>query len=74
MVMIAESRSRSISLSRYWNHIGSGLVSIFDLLLDWQDRATMRANLKSMNNRMLKDVGLSAADVNRETEKPFWRP
>ena len=73
MAMITESRSRSISLGRYWTSIESGIVSIFDLLMDWQERASMRGNLKSLDHRMLKDIGLSSSDVNRETEKPFWR-
>ena len=45
-----------------------------DQLLDWQDRATQRRHLASLEGHILKDLGLSRADVARETDKPFWRP
>ena len=40
----------------------------------WQERARMRRGLAAMDDRLLRDIGLSRADVHRETEKPFWLP
>ena len=42
-------------------------------LLLWQDRARQRAHLASLDDRMLRDIGLSRADVTGEASKPFWR-
>ncbi|HEX9462577.1 MAG TPA: DUF1127 domain-containing protein [Alphaproteobacteria bacterium] len=42
-------------------------------LLDWRWRATQRDVLRTLDDRMLKDVGLSRADLERELQKPFWR-
>ena len=44
-----------------------------DQLLVWQDRARQRHQLAALENDLLKDLGLSRADVARETDKPFWR-
>ena len=45
-----------------------------DQLLEWQDRARQRHQLAALEGHILKDLGLSRADVARETDKPFWRP
>jgi uncharacterized protein YjiS (DUF1127 family) len=44
-----------------------------DLLLIWHERARQRRQLTSLNDRMLRDLGLTRADVMAETSKPFWR-
>jgi uncharacterized protein YjiS (DUF1127 family) len=46
---------------------------IFDLLLTWHERARQRRHLRSLDDHMLRDIGLSRADVEGEAEKPFWR-
>lgn len=48
-------------------------VSTADLLLTWQERATQRQALASLDERMLSDIGLARADAWREAAKPFWR-
>ncbi|HSR72010.1 MAG TPA: DUF1127 domain-containing protein [Kiloniellales bacterium] len=42
-------------------------------LLDWQERASQRTQLASLDDHLLKDIGLSRADVERESALPFWR-
>lgn len=44
-----------------------------DLLLVWHERARQRRQLSSLNDRMLRDLGLTRADVMAESSKPFWR-
>jgi uncharacterized protein YjiS (DUF1127 family) len=44
-----------------------------DLLLVWHERARQRRHLRSLNDRMLRDIGLTRADVLAESSKPFWR-
>jgi uncharacterized protein YjiS (DUF1127 family) len=39
----------------------------------WRQRARERRQLSSLDGYLLKDIGLSAADVWQETHKPFWR-
>ncbi len=43
-----------------------------DLLLTWQERAQQRHQLETLNDHMLRDIGLTRADVMAETTKPFW--
>jgi uncharacterized protein YjiS (DUF1127 family) len=45
-----------------------------DQLLEWQDRARQRRQLAALEGHILKDLGLSRADVARESGKPFWHP
>ena len=40
----------------------------------WEERASSRHRLGQIDDWMLKDVGLTRADVAREMGKPFWRP
>lgn len=39
----------------------------------WQSRARGRHQLSRLDDRMLRDIGLSRADVQCEVDKPFWR-
>jgi uncharacterized protein YjiS (DUF1127 family) len=42
-------------------------------LIGWAERARQRRALLSLDDWMLKDIGLSRADVMREYDKPVWR-
>ena len=46
---------------------------VVETLLIWQQRAKDRHLLATMDDRMIGDVGLSRADIDREISKPFWR-
>ena len=52
----------------------AGVQRAIDLLLIWQQRARDRRQLEALNDRMLRDIGLTRADVFAEASKPFWRP
>jgi uncharacterized protein YjiS (DUF1127 family) len=43
-----------------------------DLILTWQERARQRRELALLNDYMLRDIGLSRADVLAEATKRFW--
>lgn len=47
-------------------------VRMADFLLLWQSRAAERSQLAAMDDRLLRDVGLTRSDVERERSKPFW--
>lgn len=49
------------------------LISLFDRLGEWQDRAATRRRLMAFDDRMLRDIGLDRGLVAAESEKPFWR-
>ncbi len=50
---------------------GGGIAS---LLRAWIERSRMRRDLSRMDDRALRDIGVSREDLYREVEKPFWRP
>ncbi|MFZ5792325.1 MAG: DUF1127 domain-containing protein [Pseudomonadota bacterium] len=50
------------------------LVLAGDVLIGWQQRAQERSHLLMLDDRMLRDIGLTRADVEHEANKPFWRP
>ncbi len=52
---------------------GQWLVRSVDAVLDWQEQARQRNQLSELDDHMLHDIGLSRADVEFETNKPFWR-
>ena len=39
----------------------------------WQERARMRRGLAAMDDRLLRDIGMTRAEAHREYDKPFWR-
>lgn len=49
------------------------LVGVWETLEVWQQRGRERTALLSIDDRGLRDVGLTRSDVLRECRKPFWR-
>lgn len=62
--MIAQAHPRRAESSR--------LVDALDLILLWIDRTKQRAQLAELERASLNDLGLSRADVDRESRKRFW--
>jgi uncharacterized protein YjiS (DUF1127 family) len=42
-------------------------------LLRWHELARQRRTLRTLDDRMLKDIGVTRADAEREASRPFWR-
>ena len=57
--------------------ISASLIRIFrsvaETLETWQERADERRHLLELDERLLRDMGLSRYDALREAAKPFWR-
>ena len=49
------------------------LSRIFVMLRKWRRRSRQRAELARLDERMLRDIGLTPGDVWHEINKPFWR-
>ena len=48
--------------------------NLLSQFLGWRERARSRHLLLQLDDRMLRDVGLSRSDVDRECNKHFWQP
>jgi uncharacterized protein YjiS (DUF1127 family) len=51
---------------------GGILAGLFDGLAGWAERRRQRNALHALDDALLRDIGLSRADVEREATKPFW--
>ncbi len=48
-------------------------LAILETLLVWQERDRQRRHLAALDDRLLRDIGISRADAAREAAIPFWR-
>jgi uncharacterized protein YjiS (DUF1127 family) len=55
------------------SRFASRIAAVLRALIGWAERARQRRALLSLDDWMLKDIGLSRADVMREYDKPVWR-
>ena len=53
--------------------LARGLAAAVELLLRCWDRSRQRRALERLDDAMLRDLGLSRADVMREAAKHCWR-
>ncbi len=63
--------ARAALRARSWRR---ALERLCDRLLTWQERSRQRHQLASLSDHLLRDIGLSRADIMAETTKRFWRP
>ena len=52
--------------------VPSNLCKAFDILLLWLERRRERHKLGALSDHMLKDLGVTRADIDVETRKMFW--
>ena len=45
-----------------------------ELVLGWQEVARQRRALLALDEHLLKDIGITRADAEREASRPFWDP
>jgi len=50
------------------------LRSAWRRLVDGHERARQRRQLRELDDRLLRDIGVTRAAVDREVRKPFWQP
>ena len=51
----------------------NALRGLLHTVCAWRARARQRYALSMLDDHLLRDIGLTRADVDRETMKPFWR-
>jgi len=49
------------------------LARILDTVATWHQRSRDRHLLAQLNERQLRDIGLSSETLDTEISKPFWR-
>ncbi|MCY1243119.1 hypothetical protein D9M68_340400 [compost metagenome] len=54
-------------------HYEGWFASLLTRLKRWQQLTHERDQLASMSDELLKDIGLSRADVMEESERHFWQ-
>jgi uncharacterized protein YjiS (DUF1127 family) len=45
----------------------------FGLIARWIERTRQRQALATLDDRILRDIGITRVEAARECEKPFWR-
>ena len=70
---LSRSGAAVIALMRPVRHLRH-LRQVLGSLPRWQERAQERRHLMALDDRLLKDIGVSRLDAWQEFNKPFWRP
>jgi uncharacterized protein YjiS (DUF1127 family) len=53
--------------------LGDATSWVFATLREWRRRNRERAELATLDDRMLRDIGLTHLDAGFLASKPFWR-
>jgi uncharacterized protein YjiS (DUF1127 family) len=60
-------------MERFAQRLAALPLSLGDTVIGWLERRRERRLLHQVSDHLLKDIGVSRADVEREAQKPFWR-
>ena len=55
------------------DQLKDAVIRLHARLSEWRQASRSRAELAKLDERMLRDIGLTRVDVWREINKPFWR-
>jgi uncharacterized protein YjiS (DUF1127 family) len=64
---------RTVPAKNIWTALFNGARRVLRVWSMWQERSAGRDALVRLDHHMLRDIGLTRADVERELMKPFWR-
>jgi uncharacterized protein YjiS (DUF1127 family) len=53
--------------------IADTIQAMLDRAIVWWERSRQRHHLADLDDHLLRDIGLSRADVELEYHKPFWQ-
>lgn len=75
--ILRTSAGRTPRLERAWESAGraafAALAACVSTVLVWRERSRARRRLASLDDRMLRDIGLDRAAIWAESQKPFFR-
>lgn len=66
----ATGRAPVVGVTAY---LSGAFRTLADILAAWQARLDSRRHLLELDDRLLRDIGISRYDAEREAAKPFWR-
>jgi len=49
------------------------VTRVLDVVFGWLERSRQRRHLAELDDRLLRDIGISRAEVEAEMSRPFWR-
>lgn len=64
------ARERARAVAACWGRMVDAVAATFVV---WRERARQRRALAAMDDRMLRDIGISRFRLIQESDKPFWR-
>ena len=64
---------RSLGIDGFRSSSFARARSFLETLALWHERDRQRRQLASLDERFLRDMGISSAAAAREANKPFWR-
>ncbi len=67
------SQPSGIGLDAIADALADGLARLLHAIPLWYDRIGQRHHLMGLDDRMLRDIGVSRAAAVAEFDKPFWR-
>jgi uncharacterized protein YjiS (DUF1127 family) len=70
---LAPQRWREPWLAHAWRTLNAAALHAVDTILTWHERARMRHQLLMLDDRLLRDIGITRLEARNEAEKPFWR-
>ena len=70
----SELFARQARTPRLRLRLAAWLLRAIELVLAWQEVARQRRSLLELDDRLLKDIGITRADAEREASRPFWDP
>ena len=68
----APSWSELVSLAG--RRVNADVVAVVVVIGNWTERARQRRSLAGLDDRMLKDCGITRTDALQEASRPFWQP
>ena len=73
-IQFEAARRRFSPVPHQTRGVRSGLAGrVLATFREWRRRAHDRAELAKLDGRMLRDIGLTPADAEFLSSKPFWR-
>ena len=70
---LAPQRLREPWLAHAWRTLNAAALHAVDTILTWHERVRMRHQLLMLDDRLLRDIGITRVEARNEAEKPFWR-